>query len=479
MPIDFIHPEYKEAQFEWEMLEDIYDGERAIKNAGVKYLPMLGGQAPEEYSSYKERGSFFNAFSRTIQGLAGFIFRKPVKTNFPDQVKDLLQGIMSTGQSFEDLCTEVTSAVLKKGRVGLLVDSQGESDPYIAIYDAENIINWQTRFIEGEEALTLVVLKEWYDEPGTSEYDVEKKVQYRSIILRDDGVEVTIWRKMSDRPGKENWVIVDTLFPLIRGKRQQKIMFYFIGSDKNTSKVNKPPLIDMAYVNISHWRLSVDYRHGLHFCSLPTPWAAGFNTQQELTIGPVRVWLSEEPTARCGYLEFTGQGLNAVKSAIRSDEEQMAILGARIIEQTRSRVETAEASRIRQSGESGALTTISNNVSSGLTYAMKGLTEWMGLDSSGVFVTLNSDFMDVRMMPEEITALIKAYQSSTMSLDTLLWNFDKGELLPPGIAPEDEKLKIETEQEGKPFENNNFNDDDEDEIDDDADKDMEEESEET
>lgn len=445
MGVNFLHPEYKANISDWELLDDIFIGEKAVKAAGQKYLPALGGQEPEEYFSYKERGSFFNAFARTVQGLSGFIFRKPVKKNLPPEIENLLPKIMSTGQSFEELCTETTVNALKKGRLGLLVDSQDESDPYIALYKAESIINWKTEFIEGEEVLKLVCLQETYDVEGATEFDIEKKVQYRSLVLREDGVEVTVWRKGEGEKGE--WVPLKTYFPSIRGKRQKRIMFFFIGGEKNTSDINKPPLIDMAYVNISHWRLSVDYYHGLHYCSLPTPWAAGFDSEeQQLTIGPVRVWVSDEPTAKCGYLEFTGQGLTAVKSAMKSSEEQMAILGARIIEQTRSRVETAEASKIRQSGESGALTTISNNVSVGLTHAMIGLAEWIGAPSEDIYVRLNTDFMDAKLESEEITSLVKSYQANTMSLDTLLWNFDRGELLPPGVTPEDEKARIELDK---------------------------------
>ncbi len=39
------------------------------------------------------------------------------------------------------------------------------------------------------------------------------------------------------------------------------------------------------YLNLDHYRLDADYKHGVHFTALPTAWVAGFEKKEELTIG--------------------------------------------------------------------------------------------------------------------------------------------------------------------------------------------------
>jgi len=48
---------------DWNMISTLIMGERAIKEAGTEYLPMLGGQDRQQYLDYKNRGSFYNAFA--------------------------------------------------------------------------------------------------------------------------------------------------------------------------------------------------------------------------------------------------------------------------------------------------------------------------------------------------------------------------------------------------------------------------------
>ena len=51
------------------------------------------------------------------------------------------------------------------------------------------------------------------------------------------------------------------------GKPLNYIPFQFFGSESNDSNIDKPPFIDLGYINISHWKKSVDLSHGLHYAA--------------------------------------------------------------------------------------------------------------------------------------------------------------------------------------------------------------------
>lgn len=483
--INYKHVEYEFYEKDYEMIEDILEGERTIKSEGVKYLPMLGGQNPVEYGSYKDRGKFYNVFDRTIQGMVGSMLRKVPEVIVPDELIPILPNITVDGKSFDELVRITCVNVLAYGRLGLLVDKFGDinSNPYIALYKAQDILNWKTEIIDGKEKLTMLVLQEvLYESSNGNEFDLDEVFQLRIFKLissesfnkkkkkkkdnteeRKDILEVTVMKSSNEAGGFT--IYEEPVYPKILGVYLDYIPFVFIGAIDNGVEPNKPPLLDLANLNIYHWKLSVDHAHGLHYTALPTPWAAGFDDKKELYIGPTHAWVSRDPASRCGYLEFTGEGLRAIVEELDRTERQMSALGAQMIEKTRKGIESAETARLRQISESASLLTISGTVSDGLTAALKLVEKWMTISDEKTRVVLTKDFVADKITSQEITALLNTLLSNKISLDTFLYNLKEGEVLPPYInvseeierIEEDYKRKIEMEEKyGVPEEEKNL-----------------------
>ena len=96
--------------------------------------------------------------------------------------------------------------------------------------------------------------------------------------------------------------------------------------------MDKIPLDDIIAVNLDHYRLNADYKHGMHFTALPTAWVSGFDKSSTLRIGSSTAWVAETPGATAGFLEFHGQGLSTFERAMDRDEQLMAVLGTRMLE---------------------------------------------------------------------------------------------------------------------------------------------------
>ena len=127
------------------------------------------------------------------------------------------------------------------------------------------------------------------------------------------------------------------------------------GPRHSRSEVDRPPLRDIIAVNLDHYRLNADYKHGLHFTALPAAWVSGFDKSASLRIGSSTAWVSETPGATAGFLEFAGQGLTTFERAMDRDERLLAVLGPRLLEDQKKVGETAEAIQLRQSGENSVL----------------------------------------------------------------------------------------------------------------------------
>jgi len=416
---------------------------------GDVYLPKLSGQTPKEYEAYKDRGTFFNAYLRTVIGLVGAIIRKEPVIKTHTAIDKLLSGITLYNESIQEVIKVCLMNVLEYGYYGLLVDmpsEQAESNtPYFALYASTSILNVQTQKVGSDYKLTLLALMESESSVDPDNTFAEVEIERIRVLSIEDGVLVVrLYKRNAEATakGKEEWIQDgDDIFPKIRGKNATEIPFVFFGSLSNTPIPDLPPLMDLANLNVKHWQLTVDYYHGLHYCAIPTPWAAGFGKSTDLYIGANKAWVSDDPNAKCGYLEFTGTGLAAVLAAIDKLENQMAIVGARMLEEQKKAAEAADTVRMRYSGDTATLSNVVDCIEQGMIKAIDWLGIWTGIEAK-TEVSLNRDFVSLKLDAQMLTALIGALQGGTISQDTFLYNLQLGELLPPNRTISEEKILI-------------------------------------
>jgi hypothetical protein len=310
--------------------------------------------------------------------------------------------------------------------------------PYVTMYQAEDIINWQTTIVGDKELLLRVVLKETTTEPDPDdEYELNDVVRYRELYIDENGkYAVQVW----EANDKNEYVRAgDPVYPQAAGNNLDSIPFVFVSPDSTESSVANPPLLDLISVNLSHYRSAADIEHGRHYTALPTAWVAGFDSDKELSIGSATAWVTDNVNAKAGFLEFTGQGLGALERALDQKEKQMAMLGTQIFMSGKD--ETATAAKIHRSQQTASLTSIADAVSEAMSRAYQYMLLMMRSSETAAF-DLSKDFMPETLDANMLTVLVSTYQQGAMSIETLLWNMKQGELLPPDITPEDEQIRI-------------------------------------
>jgi hypothetical protein len=460
MPIDTRHPAYNEHVSRWQRCRDITEGADAVKARGVTYLPRLSEQTDEEYDAYKMRAYWFGGGARTIQGLTGAVMRKDPTTETPAILDEFLKNVTQTGLPFPAFVKTTLEEVLKTGRYGVLVEMPGEQTstptPYWCGYHAEQIVNWQTEYIQGIPQLIMVVLCEAVvEEDPTDPYVLKTIEQYRELWLEplQGGTyqyKQQLWRRMEGGEAKaQEWVRYgDEIIPMFRQSPLPYIPFCFMSPTTITPAIDKPPILDLADANLSHYRSSADLEHGRHFCGLPTPWVAGFPEKMKLPIGSSVAWVSSDPNANAGMLEFTGQGLGALESALKDKKQDMAILGARLLEPQQPSTEAADTLQTRLAGEQSVLQSVANTLSMGFSQLLNWTAYWLGAGEASKKATakINTDLLDIKMTFTELTELVKSWQSGALSYETMYYNMERGGITRPGIKWEKEKAQIEIEQ---------------------------------
>lgn len=415
----------------WSRLRDCFDGRDAVIAKGATYVPDLPGGDAAMNKSYRARGNFFNATKRTIQGMVGAIFQDAPEVDFPTMFKEYLDDITLTNVNFQMFMQEAGKELMHVARYGVLVDMpEGPSGrPYCVGYKAEDIVNWRTERLNGDETLTMLVLRETVQEPSAKDpFCNELVLQYRVLELKGGVCTVQLWRESTDK-SKGFVTYGSAVFLTRRGVGLTFIPFVIMGACSVTPDIELPPLTDLADVNLAHFRNSVDHEWGLHLVALPTPWVAGVRGTSDaagMKIGPSVVWeLEVQGTA--GMLEFTGTGLGSLVKAMDMKEKQMAVLGARLLEDQAQVQETASAVKMRHSDEHANIRTVAQVIEQGFSMVLQLVTWWAGnatmpVDTQDVAsVELNKEYLNVKATPQEIQVALTALQAGEISFETW-WN---------------------------------------------------------
>lgn len=414
MPVDNTHPKYEAAKATWKIGRDVVSGEEAIKKAGTEYLPDFIPSDQTRYDQYRKRASFLNVTSRTQKGLVGAIFRKAPQIELPATIEYLREDYDGSGQSLEQMGKIACGEVLAVGRFGVLVDYP-QAEPGLSqeevrnlklraifsTYATENIINWETKAIGGSLELQLVVLLE-NEKVFSDKYTFTEEKRYRELSIEEGYYVQRVFNENGEQVGPD-------ITPKKQdGSRWSVIPFQFFGAEDNRPSPDRPPLLDIANINLAHYRNSADYEESLYIHGQGTLFVSSDLSVEQwkdanpngITVGARRgIFLGAN--GRAELLQVTAN--SATAKAMEDKESQMRMIGARLITAATG-TQTAEAARIDASSETSVLANVAGNVSEGVTKCLLFAQDYMG--GEGSEYELNTAFFDETMSAQDVMALI-------------------------------------------------------------------------
>lgn len=452
MPINSLHPQYEAYADKWKRVRDAVAGQDAVHKARTKYLPKLVEQKEDDYIDYLTRSVYFNATGRTIDGMVGMVFRKPVELEDYEAIEPIIKDIDLKDNSLHSFAQVIISELLQVNRFGVLVEypqstgtpltqaqaSQLNLRPYASAYYTESIINWRYERVNNSMQPVMIVLKECdYDE--TDYYAPKEIEQWRELLLINGTYLQRIWQK-NDRGDMVQ--IGDDIIPLLNGQPLPFIPFYAFGSEENSLDLCDAPILPLADVNLAHYRVTADYERGCHFSGLPTLLLAGITLDEgdKIYVGSNTAVVTSQPEAHGEYIEVNGN-FQALENNLKNKERQMAALGSRILEETKGGVEAAETMKLRTNGEVSVLAAMAMLTSWQLTKMLRFMAQWSGIDAD-VKAKLNTDYNPVGMTAQELQAHVAAWQSGAISYKSLFMALKRGEVIADNTDYDEEVEEI-------------------------------------
>lgn len=433
---------YQMMRDRWEVVTDVAGGTETMREAGQTHLPR---HHMEPYAAYKERlerAVFFNMFSLTTDYLVGKPFAEPVKLSedVPEPIKKMAEDIDMQGNDLNQYCQAWFRCALEKGFSHTLIETPATGGeqltlaaerrrnirPYWVHIDPENLIAAEATRINGKETLTHIRFREFeVERDGFAESEVEYIKQLEVVDMIGDGdpemfrVELTRWRRGTGI-GSSGWEEVERRMTDL--KAISLVTFY---TNRQDFMVSKPPLLDLAYLNISHWQSESDQLATLTVCRFPMLAASGVTEygdeeggRPSVVVGPHALLTTDDPQGRFYYVEHGGAALQAGTEHAGRLESQMALYGAQLLKPRPDR-ETATSRSLDEAAATAPLQRMTFLFLDMVTAALKITGELAGTEFKGS-VRLKTDFALAENEVTDLQTLIALRKDREISRDATM-----------------------------------------------------------
>jgi hypothetical protein len=132
------------------------------------------------------------------------------------------------------------------------------------------------------------------------------------------------------------------------------------------------------------------------------------------SIGANSLWVFQDVDAKADYLEFSGPGIEAQEKEKTNTQERAIMFGAQLFSDNRRTAESGEALRLRLGNQTSTLKMVSVSSAAGLERTLKDAAVWAGANPDEVKVEPNLEFVDPEMTPQDIVAMVGAWQSGAI-----------------------------------------------------------------
>jgi hypothetical protein len=417
----------------WILIEDLLGGTYQMRSKHRKYLMQEPRELDESYDNRLARSVCPPYFLRLERMLAGMLTRKPVRlSDTGNNLREQLFDVDLQGNDLNVWTYETARKMIRYGHIGVLVDAPATGNngrPYWVTYTPRDILGWRTEMIDGEMQFSQLRLLEKVSEPD-GQYG--EKIVEQVRLLTPGAFE--IHRKA--KTGK--FVKVDEgTMPV------DKIPFSVAYSNRVNLLESRPPMADIAELNLKAYQIQSDLDNQLHISAVPMLAFYGFpQNAEEVSAGPGEA-IAFPADGRAEYIEPDGKSYDAQFRRLDRLESQINELGLAAVLGQKLSAETAEAKRIDRSQGDSTMMVVAQQMQDMIDNCLLFHSQYINSDAGSCFV--NRDFLSQRLEPQEIQALLTLYTSGSITQKTLLDQLTEGEVLGDEFDVEEE---IEATQSG-------------------------------
>ena len=413
-------------EMHWILIEDLMQGTYGMRRKHRRYLPQEPRELDESYDNRLARSVVPPYYQRLERLLAGMLTRKPVRlVDTSDTITEQLFDVDLNGNDLNVWTYETARKMVRYGHVGTLVDApQDGGRPYWCTYTPRQILGWRTEAKEGKQELTMLRLQEVASIPD-GDYS-EKIVEQVRVLMPGE-------YQIHQKDDKGDFRIID------EGRTSlSEIPFSIAYANRVGFMESRPPLEDIAELNLKTYQIQSDLDNQLHISAVPMLAFYGFpSSAEEVSAGPGEA-IAFPAEGRAEYIEPGGTSFEYQFKRLEQLALQINELGLSAVLGQKLTAETAEAKRINRSQGDSTMMVIAQNMQDMIDNCLQFHAQYLGQNEAAGSCHVNRDFMGTRLDPQEINSLLQLYTAGTITQETLLQQLSDGEVLGDDFNVEEE-----------------------------------------
>jgi hypothetical protein len=401
----------------WILIEDLMGGTYGMRRKHRRYLPQEPRELDESYDNRLARSVVAPYYQRLERMLAGMLTRKPVRLeDTSDVIMEQLFDVDMQGNDLNVFTYETARKLVRYGHIGTLVDAPTDGGrPYWVTYTPRQILGWRTELKDGQQALSMLRLSETVTVPD-GEYG-EKAVQ-QIRLLTPGGYQ------LHQKGDDGEFRITDEGTTSL-----SEIPFSVAYSNRVGYFESRPPLEDIAELNLKTYQVQSDLDNILHISCIPMLAFFGFpSAAEEVSAGPGEA-IAFPAEGKAEYIEPKGTSFDYQFKRLEQIAAQINELGLSAVLGQKLSAETAEAKRIDRSQGDSTMMVIAQNVQDMIDNCLQYHAQYLGQAAAAGSCFVNRDFIGARLEPQEIQSLLQLYTAGTITQETLLRQLSDGEVL--------------------------------------------------
>jgi len=393
----------------------LMQGTPAMKLAGEEFLPRHPLESQISFNNRLTQTVLLPGYNKTVSFLAGQVFQTDLTfaDDVPDEVIEWAERIDVKRNGINIFSKRFMMNGMGKGVSHIFIDvpkkpegtysKKDEKDlglrPYFKEINPEDILGT----VEDENGKLILI--------RIAESVTEKIGRFGSkIVKRIRVIEPGKWELFEEQDDSSAKSIDNGTF----STNEIPIVTYIPG-EEITQITGKPPMLDLAEINGSHWSSSSHQRNILSVARVPILFGKLIKLEK-MPVGVATMVTSDSKDASMNYIEHTGAAIEAGRNDLKDLEAQMALYG---LQQLIPRVGnmTATEKSITSQEASSSLSTWALNLQSVLQQAFEIACLLMDIDFPKKGVIVNTDFLFGVADYETLTLILKSHEQGVLSAE--------------------------------------------------------------
>lgn len=439
----------------WRLISTLLGGTIAMREAGSDYMPQHDAESPANYNERLTRCTLYNMTELTLDSLVGKVFVEPIVfgTDVPKQIVDIEPDVDLQGNDASTFLRECFRTAIAKTMVHVLVDMpvitpeqratlsleddiKSNRRPYWTMVDPENVIFMYAEVENGTEVLKQVRILE----------QVEQLVGFAivctpQIRVFTPGAWQTYILTKQENSKEEEWVLSgEGTYDL------NVIPLWTFYANRTGLGEGKPPLEDLAHLNVRHWQSTSDQISILTVARFPMLACSGATSDGGalVKVGPRQLLGIREPNGKFYYVEHSGKSIESGAKDLTDLEEKMAAYGAEFLRRKLAGV-TATERALDLAETMSTLRDMANRFADSIGKLLDLTSRWLRLDGPSGSVKINTDFIQRAEDDVDLQVLTAAWEAGAITLATYLKELQRHDVLSPDLDTAAETAKATKE----------------------------------